>query len=225
MKKILSFFKFIFLPFFLSMSLLALVINGSVDYFYSPLIFEDSLKIPPAQTAIVLGASVRASGKPSPFLTERLERAIELYRTNKVRKLLFSGDHSGLYYDEVNAMKDYALKYNIPAKDIFLDHSGLRTLDSIVRAKKIYKISDAIIVSQKFHLPRALWIAHQFQLSAYGFAADPSAKKIKWNNYLREFAARLMTFFDLYVLKTSARYLGKEFPITGDGRSTWDKNP
>lgn len=224
-KKINYFFKFVFLPLSFVAIFFTFVVNAYVGRFYSSLIFEDSLEIPASQTAIVLGASVRASGQPSPFLTERLERAIELYRTNKVRKLLFSGDHAGLYYDEVNAMKDYALRYNIPPEDIFLDHSGLRTLDSIVRAKKIYQISDAIIVSQKFHLLRALWIAQKFDLPAYGFAADTSTKKIKWNNYFREFAARIMTFFDLYFLQTSARYLGKEIPITGDGRSTWDKNP
>lgn len=217
--------RLIFLSLRLAVPLLVFVvtINIYVGHFYSSSIFTNSLDVPPAQTAIVLGASVTAKGKPSPFLTARLEQAIELYRTNKVSKLLFSGDHSSLYYDEVNAMKNYALKYNINPQDIFLDHSGLRTLDSIIRAKKIFGISDAIIVTQKFHLSRALWIAKHFSLPAYGFVADPSYRKIKYTNYLREFAARVMTFFDLYILHSSARYMGKEIPITGNGQDTWDK--
>lgn len=203
--------------------LFALTINVYVQHFYEPFIYKNSAQVPAAQTALVLGASVRANGKPSPFLTERLERAIELYRTHKVSKLLFSGDHSDVYYDEVNAMKNYAMKYNIRDADIFLDHSGLRTLDSVVRTKKIFGVADVIIVTQGFHLSRALWIADAFSLSAYGFNADTSERPLHWQNYLREFAARTVTFFELYIFKTMPRYMGKEIPISGDGRLTWDK--
>ncbi len=183
----------------------------------------DLKQVPEAQAAMVLGASVIAGKKPSGILLERLDRAVELYRHKKVQKLLLSGDNTKKYYDEVNVMKDYVLRRNVAAADIFLDHNGLRTLDSIYRAKHVFKARKLIIVTQDFHLPRALFLANHIGLKSYGYAANSGRVDISLKMKLREFSARVLAFLDAYVLESKPRYLGKTTPLSKNGRITWNK--
>ena len=208
---------------FLFILIILTIWNFSLDLRYSKKIYENISDVPVMQTAVVLGTSVRPGGKPSTFLLERLDKAVELYRNNRVQKLLLTGDNSGKYYDEVNAMRKYVLKYNIDSKDIFLDHNGLRTLDSIYRGKHKFQIKSAVLVTQKFHQPRALFLAERFNLKAVGYAADSGRSKLSFYNMTREFLARYLAIFDIYILKRKSKYMGKQIAITGNGEKTWDK--
>lgn len=190
---------------------------------YEDDIFSDLSKVPAAQVALVPGASVYPSKKPSPVLLERLDRAIELYRNKKVKKLLLSGDHSDRYYDEVNAMKNYCLKKNVKPKDIFLDHSGLRTFDSMYRARYIFQVRSMVIVSQGLYLPRAIFLGKNFGLTVSGYSADMQKADMTSSMKFREFLARYLAAFDIYIFDRKPRFLGKPTPIHGDGQVTWDK--
>ena len=120
---------------------------------------------------IILGAGIRGNS-PSPMLEDRLLTGIELYQNNISKKLIVSGDHGRKGYDEVNVMKDYLLEKSLPGEDIFMDHAGFSTYDSIYRAKEIFKAKKVVIVTQEYHLYRALYISKKLDLEAYGVVAD-----------------------------------------------------
>ncbi len=182
---------------------------------------EESKELSDIDCIIVLGAGIRKDG-PSPLLEDRLIRGIDLYNENVSSKIIMSGDHGRRTYDEVNIMKDYAVEKGIPSQDIFMDHAGFSTYDSMYRAKKIFKSKKVIIVTQEYHLPRALFIARKLGLDAYGVAS-------KGNNYsgqkyrdMREFLARNKDFVKT-IFKPKSKYLGEEIPVTGNGDITNDK--
>ncbi|SHF50919.1 SanA protein [Salegentibacter echinorum] len=156
-------------------------------------IYSEATEIPPAKTAIILGASVHANGKLSPILQDRVEAAYLLYQLNKVENFLVSGDHKTDDYDEVNAIKNYLLKKGVPSKDIVLDHAGFDTYDSMYRSKAVFNLESAIVVTQKFHVPRSLFIANNIGLNYKGFEAQPiaytSSEKIKRREQLANFKA------------------------------------
>jgi SanA protein len=177
--------------------------------------------LPNKQTALILGAKVYENGQMSDMLLDRVQTAIELHQQGKVEKILVSGDHGRENYDEVNAVKKYLLEQNIFAEDIFLDHAGFDTYDSIYRAKEVFQVDSLIIVTQKFHLPRALYIAQGLNIDAVGVAADKhiyiSAKKSE----LREIPARFKAYLNI-ILKAQPKFLGETIPITGDSLLSWD---
>ena len=123
---------------------------------------------------IILGAGIR-NGKQSPMLEDRLNEGIKLYKEGIAPKIIMSGDHSKKDYDEVNIMKEYAIEQGVPSKDIFMDHAGFSTYESIYRAKEIFKVNKIVVVTQKYHLYRAIYIANKLGIEAYGVNADPSA--------------------------------------------------
>ncbi|PKM81166.1 MAG: hypothetical protein CVU89_10300 [Firmicutes bacterium HGW-Firmicutes-14] len=176
---------------------------------------------PQAETAIVLGARVYENGTLSQVLADRMETGIELYRAGKVKKLLLTGDHGQTNYDEVNHMRTYALERGVPEEDIFMDHAGFSTYDSMYRARDVFRVKTAVIVTQEFHLPRALYIARKIGLEASGVPADK--RTYAGENYLqfREFLARTKAVAQV-ALHMKPRYLGPEIPIAGDGRATKD---
>ena len=159
----------------------------------SNLIYSEITELPSAKTGIILGASVHADGKLSPILQDRVETAYQLYLQNKIENFLISGDHRTDDYDEVNAIKNYLLKKGVPSRDIILDHSGFDTYDSMFRAKAVFEIEDAIVITQKFHLPRSLYIAKNLDASYRGFEAAPvaytSSETIKRREQLANFKA------------------------------------
>ena len=176
---------------------------------------------PQADAAIVLGAKVYNSGTLSQVLEDRLETGIDLYKKGKVKKLLLTGDHGQVTYDEVNNMRLYALKRGVPEKDIFMDHAGFSTYDSMYRARDVFKVESAVIVTQKFHLPRALYIARFLGLKVSGVSADRREYVGMEYVYFREFFARAKASAQL-VLRSQPKYLGPAIPISGDGRATKD---
>ncbi len=219
--------KLVLRIFFLVLALAVIgltVWNYTLDTRYREKIFSQPEDIPIAQAALVPGASVIGGKKPSGILLERLEKGVELYRLKRVQKLLLSGDNAGIYYDEVNVMKDFCLKKGVSPDDIFLDHAGMRTLDSIYRAKHIFEARDIIIVTQKLFMGRALFLANSYGLPAHGYLADSERVQITINMKIREFLARYLAILDVYFLKSGPAFLGKKTPLTGSGRATWNRD-
>jgi len=171
--------------------------------------------------AIVLGARVVGATVIDGVYEDRLQTAINLYQEGKVSKILVSGDHGQVTYDEVNAGKDFLLKAGIPSNDIFLDHAGFDTYDSIYRAKNIFGINSALIITQNFHLPRALYFGHVLQMNTLGCSADLHKYADINSMEKREILARVKAWF-ITLCGAKSKYLGETYNITGNGEVTWD---
>lgn len=169
---------------------------------------------------LVLGAGVK-NGQPSPMLSDRLSEAIFLYKVNASSRILMSGDHASKSYDEVNAMKKFAISKNIPTSHIFMDHAGFSTYESIYRAKEIFKAKKIIIVSQEYHLYRALYIANALGIEAVGVSATKRDYGGQLIRDIREVLARAKDFGKC-IIKPEPTYLGEEIPVSGDGNITND---
>lgn len=170
---------------------------------------------------LILGCGVRADGTPSPMLSDRLDEGIKLYKSGAAPKIIVSGDHGKNDYDEVNVMKSYAVEKGVPSNDIFMDHAGFSTYESIYRAKEIFKAENIIIVTQNFHIYRALHIANKLNINAVGVNSDPRRYIGHQYNELREMAARAKDFINC-IIKPNPTYLGKAVPVSGDGDLTND---
>lgn len=173
-------------------------------------------ELPETDVALVLGASVRA-GVPSPILEERAHAAIQLYLAGKVDKILVTGDDSVRSNDEVTPVRKYLQSAGIPDEDIFLDHAGFDTYSSMYRARAIFDVSSATIVTQDFHLPRAVYIARALGIEAVGLNARGGGTA---SDYVREIPASFKAIFDV-LIDRQPKFLGEKFPITGDGSPTW----
>lgn len=172
-----------------------------------------------ADAILVLGARVWDNGSPSGVLEDRLDTGISAYQAGVSDRLLMSGDHGQDDYDEVNAMKDYALEQGIPSENIFMDHAGFSTYESVYRARDIFQVKTVLIVTQEYHLYRALYIARALGLDAYGVAADRSVYSGIVGFEAREILARVKDFF-YTLIQPLPTYLGDVIPITGDGNAT-----
>jgi vancomycin permeability regulator SanA len=181
---------------------------------------NDALNINP-DCIIVLGAGVRSDGSPSPMLQDRINTGIELYENGVSDKILMSGDHTKKGYDEVNIMKDYAINKGIPSENVFMDHAGISTYDSIYRAKEIFLAEKILIVTQEYHLYRALHIAEKLGVEAYGVSADVRVYAGQELRELREKAARVKDFFKA-ILKPDSKIGGEAIPVSGNGDTTND---
>ena len=170
---------------------------------------------------IVLGAGIWGD-KPSPMLEDRLKEAISLYNQNISSKIIMSGDHGKEDYDEVNIMKEYAIKQGVRSEDIFMDHAGFSTYESMYRAKDVFEANKVVIVTQKYHLYRALYIAKQLGIEAYGVNSDPRKYVGATYREAREIIARDKDFIKC-IFKPQPKYLGETIPVNGDGNITNDK--
>lgn len=170
---------------------------------------------------LVLGAGIWGD-KPSPMLEDRLLQGIALYNNQTSSKIIMSGDHGKEEYDEVNVMKDFAIEKGVKSEDIFMDHAGFSTYDSVYRAKEIFKAQKIIIVTQKYHLHRALYVAEKLGIEEYGVASDPREYRGQVVRELREVLARDKDFFKC-IIKPEPTYLGDTIPVSGNGDATNDK--
>ena len=170
---------------------------------------------------LVLGAGVR-DGSPRPMLQDRLDYAIDLYKNNVAPKLIMSGDHGRKDYDEVNIMKDYAIEKGVPSEDIFMDHAGFSTYESIYRARDIFKAEKMVIVTQEYHLFRALYISNRLGVEAVGYASDPRVYSGQLYRELREILARDKDVI-YCIFKPKPTYLGEAIPVSGNGNNTNDR--
>ncbi len=180
---------------------------------------DDASLLENVDCIIVLGCKVKDDGTPSHMLQDRLDFGCELYEMGAAPKLLMSGDHGRTEYDEVNNMKNYAMDKGIASEDIFMDHAGFSTYDSMYRARDIFGCKKVIIVTQEYHLYRALYIAKKLGLEAYGVASDPREYSGQTARDLREVLARTKDFF-MVLTEAKPVYLGEAIPISGDGNST-----
>lgn len=171
---------------------------------------------------VVLGAQVKADGKPSVMLRERLDTGIEIYKAGLTERMIMSGDHGSDDYDEVNAMKNYAIEQGVPSEHIFMDHAGFSTYESMYRAKEIFQAENIIVVTQKYHLYRAVYDAEAMGMQAEGVACDTAVYSGDKYRKFRESIARVKDV-GYQVLKPEPTYMGKRIPISGNGDMTNDR--
>ena len=204
--------------------LMVFVINLYVKKSTKKQIIEnnDYSKLKDIDCIIILGAGIWGD-KPSPLLEDRLLQGISLYENNVSSKIIMSGDHGKEDYDEVNIMKDFAIEKGVPSENIFMDHAGFSTYESIYRAKEIFGAKKVVIVTQKYHLYRSLYIANQLGLDAYGVGADPRQYVGATYRELREILARNKDFVKC-IFKPEPTYLGDTIPVSGDGDVTNDRS-
>lgn len=187
-----------------------ILVNLFVRFTSSPYIYHSIGNVKEADTALILGAAVYSGGDLSPVFQSRVEKALELYKEGKVKTILVSGDNSTVAHNEVNPVKDYLLKKGVSDKDIFLDHAGFDTYSSMYRARDIFKVKNIIVVTQAFHLPRAVFIARNLGIDAYGYSAPDGSEKLK--NYIRESLATEKAVLNL-IFKREPKFLGDVIPI------------
>ncbi len=180
---------------------------------------EDVSKLEDVDCILVLGCYVKPDGVPSDMLRDRLETGLSVYTTDVTDKILMSGDHGQKEYDEVTVMKDYAVERGILSSDVFCDHAGFSTYESVYRAKEIFGADKIIIVTQKYHLHRALYTAEALGIEAYGVSADLNSYAGQWTRDVREILARNKDFLTA-VFKPEPTYLGDSIPINGNGNIT-----
>ena len=195
-----------------------LAINGHVKRSAGAymLTAEEAAKLENMDCILVLGCGVRPDGSPSLMLQDRLDMGLTLFNTGAAPKLLMSGDHSRTDYDEVNTMKDYAMERGVASTDVFMDHAGFSTYESMYRARDVFRVQRVIIVSQRYHLYRAVYNARALGLNAWGVAAEDIAYLGQTARDLREILARNKDFF-YCIIKPEPTFLGEQIPVSGDG--------
>ena len=196
----------------------AYVVNSTRDRLLTP---EEAALLEDVDCIIVLGCKVKSNGVPSDMLEDRLRRGVELFQAGAAPKLLMSGDHGTMTYNEVQSMKQFAIDNDISSADIFMDHAGFSTYESMYRARDVFQAKKVIIVSQEYHLYRAMYIAEALGMEAYGVHSD-------YRNYagqaamdFREILARNKDFLTS-IFKPRPTYLGDAIPIWGNGDLTND---
>ncbi len=200
---------------FVVLVILGLSIPRLITAIYSSSrIYTDENEIPFYRAAVVFGAGLQRDGTPSPVLRDRVAAAVQLYQAGKVEKILMSGDNRFVDYNEPGAMYNYAVELGMPAEDIVLDYAGRRTYDTCYRAKAIFNLTEVILVTQTYHLPRALFTCNALGLPSIGFSADQriyrKSSLLIWN--IREIPATFMSLVDVW-LRHPIPVLGKQEPI------------
>lgn len=188
--------------------------------------FGKKLESSPEQFAdvdciLILGASVKPDGVPSNMLYDRIITGSKVYLIGASDKIIMSGDHGGEFYNEVGTMKKYAMMEGVPEDDIFMDHAGFSTYESIYRAKEIFGVNKMIIVTQDYHLHRAIYIANQFGIEAYGISSDIQHYYGQFKRDVREVLARDKDFI-FCMLKPQPTYLGDKISLKDSGLITDD---
>lgn len=179
---------------------------------------DEAMKLSDVDCIVVLGASV-SGDTPSLMLRDRLDEAILLYNLGLAPKIIMSGDHGGVYYDEVTTMKNYAINHGVPSEDIFKDHSGYSTYDTMYRAKEIFGAKKILVVSQQYHLTRCLYIAEELGLEAYGVAAEDIRYRGQARRDVREVLA-IVKDFGLSIAKPKAADMGDKISLSQSGDVT-----
>ena len=184
---------------------------------------EQAQKLTDVDCIVVLGCLVRDDGTPSHMLEDRLKQGVALYHGGAAPKLIMSGDHGTVSYDEVDAMKQYAVDSGIPSADVFMDHAGFSTYETVYRAKEIFGADKIVIVTQQYHLYRALYVAESLGIEAYGVASDYRTYSGQTARDIREVLARVKDFF-MGIFQPEPTYLGETIPVSGNGDLTHDEN-
>lgn len=204
-------------------ALVVFSINGYVVFSVDERIIteQEAAALEDIDCILVLGAGVR-NERPSAMLQDRIDGGVSLYMAGASDKIIMSGDHGRKDYDEVNVMKNEAIEAGVPSDDVFMDHAGFSTYESLYRAKEIFGAEKIVIVTQEYHLFRALYIARQLGIDAYGVKADPRRYRGAVYREVREVLARNKDLVKC-VFKPEPTYLGEAIPVSGDGDLTNDK--
>lgn len=190
----------------------ALLLDRWISWRTAPYIYENIEELPESHVGVVLGTSkyVR-TGVINQYYKFRIQGALNLYNSGKINYLLLSGDNALLSYNEPITMRKDLIAGGVPSSDIVLDYAGFRTLDSIIRTRKVFDTNGFTIITQRFHCERALFIAMHSGIKAQCYAV-PSPKNM-FTVRAREVIARLGALTDLYILKREPRFLGPMIPI------------
>jgi SanA protein len=180
---------------------------------YGGLIYDDISEVPNRDVALVLGTAKAVNGRINLYYRARIDAAYQLYKHGKVNKLLVSGDNSLVDYNEPLEMKDDLVALGVAEDDVYLDYAGFRTLDSVVRAREVFGLDKFIVVSQKFHCERALFIAKSRGIAAIGFAARDVHSPLRYRVLAREFFARAQAGLDIWVTNKGPKYLGDKIQV------------
>ena len=208
MKKFNPYLIFIAILFVYSILSNIIIIKTSDKHLYSST--ED---IPRNKVGLLLGTGkYAANGSVNLFYKKRVEAAVELYNSGKIEAILVSGDNSRIDYDEPSYFKEDLISYGIPAEKIFLDFAGFRTLDSIIRAKKVFGLSSFTVISQKFHNQRAIYLADKYNIETVGFNAEEVPNSYSMKTKVREYLAKTVATIDI-LFKTEPKYLGKKITL------------
>ncbi|MBN2884128.1 MAG: YdcF family protein, partial [Clostridia bacterium] len=212
---------------FAATMIFVIVVNLHIVSFSRKYMFDSTAELAASlksevQAVVVLGARVYADGTPCAMLKDRLDAGLMVIEEGITKKILLTGDHGTKGYDEVNSMKNYTLDAGLTKEMVYLDHAGFSTYDSMVRAARIFEITDAVISTQEFHLYRAIYIARKNGVEAWGIKADlrnyPKSEMTRYT--VREWLARTKDFIYIHILGKEPVFLGEIIPISGDSSLT-----
>jgi len=173
-------------------------------------VYSSANAVPDAPVGVVLGTSPKTmAGTPNPYFEERIRAAAELYRLNKIRHILVSGDNATIYYNEPENMKKALVSQGVPENAITLDYAGFRTLDTMFRCKMVFDQNDVTVITQPFHTYRALFIADYLDMNAHAYATR-KVESASIRMSIREYLARSLAVWDLYVVNKEPKFLGKK---------------
>lgn len=198
------------------------MVNWFVKLSTKDKIIEDYSNIKDADAILILGCEVKPDGSLSLMLKDRLDKGIELYKNGVATKVIVSGDHGREDYDEVNAMKKYMIQNEVPSEDIFMDHAGFNTYDSMYRAKNIFNVNKCVVVTQKYHLYRSVYIGNALGMETYGVPAQNIKYVGQLRRDIREVLARDKDVVKC-IFKPQATYMGDTIPVSSNGDITNDK--
>lgn len=190
-------------------------INFYVKRFSNPYCFRNTESLPESRVAIIFGAGIR-NNAPSKYLKDRLDAGIGAYKEGKARRLLLSGDNGSKSYDELAVMKAYCADHGVDTLQIFVDYAGFDTYSTLYRAKHIFGVEEAILVTQNYHLDRAVFIARNLDIDAVGYAADRGGYSNLRKNKIRELFATVKSVIDV-MYGRKPKFLGKKVDMEGKG--------
>jgi len=183
-------------------------------------LFDDVKDLPDAKVGLVFGTTDRFQGRENRYFRYRIDAAVEVWKAGKVDTLIVSGDNRSKYYNEPQKMKDALVEEGVPASRIVCDYAGLRTLDSVVRAKEIFGTNKILVISQRFQNERAIYIAQAHGMEAYGYNAEDVELQAGFKTKIREVGARVKMWLDVNFLDTAPIHLGKKIELPGEPQSS-----
>lgn len=206
----------------LAMLWLVVLSLGAVGYTYLTAswaargrLFDRIAELPATRVGLVFGTTDRVNGRENPYFRYRIDAAVRVWRSGKLKALIVSGDNRSRYYNEPDKMKQALIERGIPKNRIICDYAGLRTLDSVVRAKEVFGADSVLFISQRFQNQRAIYLAKAHRLDAYGFNARDLEPPAGLKTRLREVGARVKMWLDVNLLKTRPLHLGDKIPLPG----------
>lgn len=187
--------------------------NVAASWSSRGLLFTSVKDLPVTEVGLVFGTTDRVKGRENLYFRYRIDAAVRVWKSGRIRTLIVSGDNRSLYYNEPEKMKQALVERGIPGNRIVCDFAGLRTLDSVVRAKEIFGVDSILVISQRFQNERAIYLAKANGIKAYGFNARDVESQAGLKTRIREVGARVKMWLDVNILKTRPRYLGEKIPL------------